>query len=584
MKERIVQAGIAIALLLGVAGCGETTVETIAKWKTEGNTEKLITAFGNPQQDIRIASIEAVADLKAKDAIGPLAGLLNDPDLVIVHEAIEAIAAIGGDAAIPHMVKLLNYETARARLTAAKALGEWKVSGAVDALIGLLDDEHLTVGCAAAQSLGQIGSPKAIDPLAAQLKKRSFDIRFASVAAIGQIGGDEAAAALAPAIGDFSEKIRIAVIETMVGIGEPSVPFALKALRSKGEFTRPAAAAILKGTGKEPTTGNDLVWYTLAKIPQDPKAEVDPALVAELVALDNNIDGLLEAAVHPTPAEYEYAVQALETIGEPAAAPATAAVGKLSDNAPKSWFAGRSNWSGAPSWRLDLWGAITALNPRFSLNPLQAQTLATFEADARSLMNSSKFKPSPEYIPLLIAQTKTPPEFSNREKSKNAKQNIPLAEKNLILIGDKAFNPLVAGLDAEDISIASSCAKVLLQINREQAKEHLLAAFTAKAEAGAEITGSEFLDLVIALDDPSVAPLLAKVRPSDARAIQVFNEKFPEVQVSVIPMPPADPHPTAEPFKLKYVKSGHTKELRVIFRKGETGEWAPEPPLPDSLP
>ena len=111
-----IRAVVAAAIVLGLAGCGETTTETIAKWKAAGNVPKLVDALGSPHQDVRLAAIKAVADLKAEAAVAPLAGMLNDEDQLVVHKSIDAIAAIGGNAAKAEMMELLNYETNEAKL------------------------------------------------------------------------------------------------------------------------------------------------------------------------------------------------------------------------------------------------------------------------------------------------------------------------------------------------------------------------------------------------------------------------------------------------------------------------------------
>lgn len=583
-RLQCVRAAAVAALVIGLAGCGgETTKEDIRQWQAEGNVTKLVKELNSPFQENRLAAIHAIAELKEQGAVEPLAGLFHDADQVVQHDAIDAVAAIGGASAEKPMLEVLGFETSRARSTAATALGDWKAGDAVDPLIKLLDDDQDVVSSAAATALGKIGDPRAIAPMAAKLKERSFDLKLACVNAIRQIGGETAPAALAPALGDFSAEIRAATVEAMIEFGEVSAPFALEGLHSNGEFTRPAAAAILKGLGKVPTQTPDLVWYTLAKIPQDPKEPVDPALVHELAQIDGAIDALLEAAIHPTDKVRDYGFQALETIGEPAAAPAVAVAEAGTKGAARNWFAGRADWPGAPSWRLDLWGALTALDPKFNFNPRYAKRLANLDQDARTLLASKQFKPTAEYAPLLLAQT------ASIEKgegvSKHADENKKLAERKLRSLRGAVFSPLAAGLNDEDISIAGSCADLLLALDPKAARPMVIEAFTKKVNAGEEIIRTGFLKTVTELEDPAVELLLVKIRPNDARAIQVFEEKYPGIHVSIIPMHyQIDPKIKAQPFRLKYLKNGKSKELKVVFRPNEEGEWVPTPPMPDRLP
>lgn len=571
---------IALLLVLGLGGCGEVTPEKIETWKTQGNVKKLIRATDDPRQFIRIDAIAALAELKNESAVDALAALFNDSDPVIAHKAIDTVIATGGPAAEQHILGILGYETPQARAASAKAMGEWKVAAAVDPLIGLLNDEHKDVAALAAASLGQLGNRKALQPLAGKLGERSFDLRNACVQSISKIGGEEAVQMLAPLLDDFSEKIRQTVVETLIGMGEVSTAASLEALRSEGEFARFSAAAVLKGTGNVPTSGSDLVWYTLAGMPQDPKEKVDFARVKTLAGIEDGIDALVEAAAHANEKVRDYAFHALQFVGEPAA-DATVAVAEQKATKPaKAWFATRANWKGGPPWRHDLWGAAMALNPIFRVNPAQIETLGHLDKEARSLMDSYKLKPVPEMAPMLIAQTATP-----ETDDAHARENKPLAEKRLAALGKKVTAPLIAGLEDGDISIASSCARVLVKIDSKAATKPLVESFTRKVEAGVEMSGSGFLDVVATLDDPAIEPLLVKVRPNDIRAIQVFEEKYPDIRVSIIPMRyEIDPAIKAQPFRLKYIVGGKTKELKVVFRPNETGEWVPTPPLPDPLP
>jgi hypothetical protein len=47
-----------LSIVLGLAGCGETTVETVAKWKAAGNVPKLTGAFGHWKQYVLFIAID----------------------------------------------------------------------------------------------------------------------------------------------------------------------------------------------------------------------------------------------------------------------------------------------------------------------------------------------------------------------------------------------------------------------------------------------------------------------------------------------------------------------------------------------
>jgi hypothetical protein len=581
-RKNTMYAAIAVVLTLGLAGC-ETKPEDIANWKEQGNSKKLIGTLNDSRQFIRIEAMAALKELKAPAAVDPLGALLSDPDVVIVHKALDAMAAIGGSSIEPYMLKAISFETAPARTTAATALGTCKSVKAVEPLISALDDEFEEVALAAAISLGQIGDPRATKALAAKTSSHTFKMHFACVTSLVQIGDKSTAPGLAIAMGDDSEKVRAVVVEGLVALGPSSTSYALEGLRTDNEFTRMSAAAILNGIGQVPTTGSDMVWYTLATI--DSKAKADPIVVLKLAGIENGTDALLEAMLHPSEGLNAYAFQSLEIIGEPAIASVVAAAEQHAGKAAKAWFAGRSDWRGAPSWRIDYWGGLTALNPKFNFNPRTAGILANRDEKARKLMASQQFKPTAEYIPLLIAQCAIPSETANPAAQKKASRNSPLAQKNLLRLGRPARLPLIAGLEDADINIASACAAVLLKIDKDGARKALVEAFVRKVESGEDISGSAFLEFVTELNDPALDSLLAKIRPPVERAIQVAEEKYANVRFTNIPMQfESDKSIKAEPFRLAYLKNGRNKELKVIFRPDIDGNWVPTPPFPDALP
>lgn len=605
--------GAGLAILLGLGGC-KRDPRDIAKWKAEGNTKKLISATGDYRQFVRIDAIEALEELKAKEAITPLAALFSDPDLVVVHKAIDAVASMDDPRVEKHMLTALGIKTPPARTTAATTLGKLKSEAAVDPLIDALDNEFESVVVAAATALGQIGNPKAIGPLAAKVDDRSFNVCIACVTSLGQIGGIDAAKGLEPAMGELSEKIRAAVVEGLVGIGPDTASLAQEALRSSNHFARESGIAVLQGLNNVPTTGSDGVWYRLASLTVGENPAVDPAKDTGLAHMDN-MEALLEALVHEQREVRDYALLALAAIGEPAAAPVLAAAEQNAGSKEKIWLAGRSSWYGAPSWQIDLWAAATTLDPGFRFNTRIASELKPHSHSAEQMMKSEEFKASREYIPLLIAQYATlGSKFSTGEatffgidfitekaaaekseiKSGGTQKQIVLqrtkrcrriAEEHLIKTDYGAVLPLRAALYDEDLETAAHSARTLIKICDERAEEPILAAFSTHLENGVELSGTTFQKVVQELGTPTAEALLLKVRPNVAQAIKTVQRKYPDVEFSNIPIEGiATPNPTAAPFRMAYFEGGVNKELRVIFRPNGNGDWVPVPPLADTLP
>jgi HEAT repeat protein len=591
--------------MLGLAGC-ERDPRDIAKWKAEGNTRKLISATDDYRQFVRLEAIESLGELKATEAIDPLAALFSDPDLVIAHAAITAIASMEDPRVEKYMLKALELETVPALTTAATTLGRLKSNAAVDPLIALLDNEHEAVAVVAATSLGQIGNPKAISPLAAKVGDRSFAICMACVSSLKQIGGTDTAKALEPAMGNLSEKIRAGVVEGMVGVGSPSAPMARKALRSANHFARESGMAVLQGLNDVPTDGSDRVWYQLASLTVGENPVVDPSKDTG-VAQTNNLEALVEALAHEQREVRDYALLALSSIGEPAAAPALAAAEQVSIPDAQKWLRGRSKWPGAPAWEIDLWAAASALDPGFKINARIASELKPHSYSSEKMMRSQEIKHTRVYIPLLIIQfamieseytvnhasifgvdlAKTASKFSPDETGKVDQQRVMrcrrMAQDHLVKTDYWAVLPLLAALNNSDFEIAGFSAQTLIKID-ERFIETVLTVFSKQLENEMELSGTMFQRVLQDIGTPEAEALVLKIRPNIVQAIKTARDKFPDVEFTNVPIyTEINPDLKAAPFRLAYYVGSRKHELRIIFRPDENGDWVPNPPLPDAL-
>lgn len=619
-------ASIILGLVLSLSGCGyETTTEAIAAYKAEGKTEQIIKLLYDPMQATRIEAIEALAEIQAKEALEPLAGLFNDPDKIVVHEAIDAVVEIGGPEIEPYLLEAITLDTAPAREAGATALGSFKSPAAVDALIIALDDyKYEQIVLAAIKSLGEIGDPRAVDPLCKKLKERSYNIREACIAALYLIGDDAALRGISTRLGDVREPIREATIRALKESGAASAPFALEVLRSESHLARAGALDVLQEIDAVPDSGSDLVWYRLAELTIEKKPEVDPVKAEVFASIEDTIPGLLEALMHTTPAIREYASVALENIGEPAVEAAVALAEEKATPTGLAWFNKRSKWSGAPSWRIDLWGASVALNPKFKINQAYVDLLAKGGSTAEKVMSAQQFKPQREIIPFLLFRLEG---TSSRDKDRKAKVEKcrKLAMKHLAADGYKAVFPLVAALSADDPEIATHAAIVLNTIGGERVEEIVVAEYTQQltpvevpvpeesAEAGEtaepeeeladaetsdeeevvvvytkpteELSGTSQHNAILQFKIPALEAMRLKIRPDAVEAIHAFKEKHPGVTVISLPLGvEVDPARNMVPFRLSYYKNEKMNELKVVYRLNSAKEWVLSSPIPDELP
>jgi hypothetical protein len=217
------------------------------------------------------------------------------------------------------------------------------------------------------------------------------------------------------------------------------------------------------------------------------------------------------------------------------------------------------------------------------------------------MMKSVEFQPRREYIPLLIAQFATPAtgeatlsffgiEFTTGETPdqidlQRTERCRRLAAKHLIKADSRAALPLLAALNDNDLDTAAHSARTLVKICHERAEEPVTAGFSTRLENGVELSGTMFHEVMQELSIPAIETLLLKVRPNEVQAIRTVQRQYPDVEFSNIPIEgTVSPNLKAAPFRLTYFDGARKKELRIIFRPDENGDWVPNPPLADNLP
>lgn len=469
---------LATFFMLGLAGCERPVEKGVADWKAEGNIDALIVALDSLDRRINIPAAQALGELRAEQAVKPLAAQFTNPNSQLVVAAIQALISIGSESAEAYLVDALELKDTWSKTMAINGLGTLKSTQAIEPLIDILNTPDDRISTAAAVALGQINDKKAIAALATKIESPSYSLRLACVESIGSIGGEEAAEALLELIGDRHRAVREIAIDTLIANREIAAPYALTALHGKNEQGRQSAVTILESIDAVPTKGKIRIFYLIAQIP--PQTEgVDLALVSQLADMGNDaVEILIKAVAHTSANVREHAFRALEIIGEPCVAQTVQAVETRATPAGKQWFNKRSSWEGAPSWRLDLWGAATALNPAFK-HPYTQQNNMTEEEYAIQTLRATQSEVPREYIPLLIpllvpvgAYTDNTPNepdsiglFGSSFRSKKTIVDFQeFAKQRLISAGDIALFPLIAATHSSSKQMADSCRELLLQI------------------------------------------------------------------------------------------------------------------------
>ncbi len=632
MWTKLIKGNIAIGslgvlcLIAGLTGCAPQDKSlAIVEWQADGRADKIIKLLIDPVQAIRLEAIEALAEMKAEEAIQPLGTLFTDPDLIVVHAAIDAVAEIGGSDIEPLMLKAIKLETVPARVTGAATLGRFKSDEAVDALIMALDDvQYEQIVLAAINSLGEIGDPRAVEPLGAKVKERSDTVREAAIRTLSQVGNDAALQMIATRLGDAKESIRQLAVDALLEGGEASAQPALEALRSENRLARVNAVAVLNGLeAAVPVSGSDGVWFQLAVLTSEKNAPIEPAKAESISAITNAVPALLEGLMHEEPAIRAYASIALENVGESATEEAVELVSEKASEEAKAWFEQRSKWLGAPSWRLDLWGSVTALSPKFKFNPTYVKLLGKGGKSAEDVMTAQQFIPHREIIESLLLQLKGTDSTEPAVKEW-AEKNRALAEGHLMKLGHNAVFPLVAALGGDDAEIAVQSARILNAMDGARVEQMVINEYTlrfdgdeesetegetvaeeetvvAEAMSGDEevATGEELevkpnpLDelsgtplhlAIFEFDYPELKTLSMQIRPVPAVALRAFKEKHPDMTVINLPLQGETASEDRAPIRLSYYKNGKMNDLMVVYQRNSEGAWALDAPIPDELP
>lgn len=592
-------ATFAILLALGLSGCSRT-VDDVANWKAKGNVPKLIKALQDPKMEVRLAAAEALGELKAPEAVDALAALFNDAEEEVLVAAVQALASIGTESITTPMIAALKLDPTPARLTAAETLGVLKAASAIDPLAEALNDSDESVQCAAATSIGQIGDEKGSAPLAGKLDAPSEKLKMACVAALGKTGGETGIAALIKTMGVDSGALRKAAAESIILIGKPAVAQLHDALKNDNENIRRGTLSVLRKLKAEPTGGEYWIWLQLAKVSTDNNEEIDTAVVGKLFDLGATaIPTLLEAVAHNVADYRNHAFLTLEKMGKDSLEPVLASVMTQAKGDARAWFDNRSQWHGAPSWRIDLWAALAAHNPQFDLDPEKAANLVKRARAAFQVIVAPDFKATHAYIPLLIDllgdDTKPPPEQPDYDASGmpiikkridrfRGEANQEISKQKLQAVAELAAFPLLAALSDGNELISGNAALLLGELADPRAEKPLMGILEKKIAAGEHLSNSPFYVALQKLDSMESEPVLKKIRPNADRAIRTFERKYQNIRAVSAETNDTGVDPSLPiTFRIGYIAHGRVGELPIKFIKDGYGDWMPSH-LPTQLP
>ncbi|MBX7185985.1 MAG: HEAT repeat domain-containing protein [Vicinamibacteria bacterium] len=206
--------------VLGAACCllALPSLDARAAFLAQAPRETPVDGLTSATPSVRRKAASDLGKSKAPDALPRLAALVRDPDIDVRVAVLRAIASLRDLAGVPSMVVFLGDSQARVR------------SEAIDGVVEIYTHRDRP-GMSRFLSIFSDGRDKpepllvsAVDfevyrSLAARLKDSDMGVRESAAEAIGILGGTEVAVDLAAATGDSVPAVRAAAVTAIVKVG-----------------------------------------------------------------------------------------------------------------------------------------------------------------------------------------------------------------------------------------------------------------------------------------------------------------------------------------------------------------------------
>ena len=150
--------------------------------------------IGSESEELRREGIRALRRVGRFDPEARLAirQLLNDPNARVRLEALQALGEVRDKEAVPRMTEMLADGDPAIRRQAIRSLSECQAGEAGTAIAAQLGDADARVREEAADALGELKSQAAVEGLLQALADASQDVRGEAIASLGEIGDKSA--------------------------------------------------------------------------------------------------------------------------------------------------------------------------------------------------------------------------------------------------------------------------------------------------------------------------------------------------------------------------------------------------------
>jgi HEAT repeat protein len=168
--------------------------------------EKISGALSNENEMVRAAAIENLRQ-SGISAIEPLLYLLIDKKDNVKIAAIESLGDLKARRAAPYLIKLCGNENRFVRMACAESLGKIKEIKSIDALTGLFSDPDESVRTTASASVSSIG-PDALPKLKNTLDDSDMTVRMTAIRTIAGINDPIAISYAVRMLNDYEFDVR----------------------------------------------------------------------------------------------------------------------------------------------------------------------------------------------------------------------------------------------------------------------------------------------------------------------------------------------------------------------------------------
>ncbi|MBI3099801.1 MAG: HEAT repeat domain-containing protein [Planctomycetes bacterium] len=179
----------------------------------------LLPLLESSKPNVRRNAIDLCAQLKAGEAVEPIAKSLDDPAFIL--PAIRALGELGVAEAVPRILPALKNERETVRIAACTSLGKLKDPRAVPDLIAALEDPLATVRYPAQWALGALGTA-ATESCAQALSGARPRSRLHLVQVLASCGDGPAMAALQKLLKDEDWAVRGFAVAGLARFSEPA--------------------------------------------------------------------------------------------------------------------------------------------------------------------------------------------------------------------------------------------------------------------------------------------------------------------------------------------------------------------------